>query len=90
VSGCSIKIGELRNDQGLRDRPKTIVNADGWAESGDPFRRTRLSGQQSFAGAGSRLAIDHPGRRGGVLNRSGTVRVFRQVPQGNKSIILIN
>jgi hypothetical protein len=41
-------------------------------------------------GTGSRLAIDHPGRRGGVLNRSGTVRVFRQVPQGNKSIIFIN
>jgi hypothetical protein len=40
-------------------------------------------------GTGSRLAIDHPGRRGGVLNRSGTVRVFRQVPQGNKSIIFI-
>jgi hypothetical protein len=41
-------------------------------------------------GAGSRLAIDVRAVAGALLNRSGTVRVFRQVPQGNKSILFIN
>jgi hypothetical protein len=41
-------------------------------------------------GAGSRLAIDIRAVAEALLNRSGTVRVFRQVPQGNKSILFIN
>jgi hypothetical protein len=36
-------------------------------------------------GTGSPLAIDHPGRRGRVLNRSGTVCVPRQVRSGHSN-----
>jgi hypothetical protein len=36
-------------------------------------------------GTGSPLAIDDPGRRGRVLNRSGTVCVLRQVPSGHSN-----
>jgi hypothetical protein len=44
-----------------------------------PLRHIRWV-NRVLLGTGSPLAIDHPGRRGRVHNRSGTLRVLRQIP----------